>query len=118
MALCIKGDLVPTPFPFSDDEDFKVRPALVLAVLPYGKITDYLVCIVTTQSASDPLLLSLTNADIDGGCLSQNCTNLKTGDDVLYGHPVALKAVNGDHLAFRQNQPDQLLWVAAKEVNA
>ena len=45
-------------------------------------------------------------------------TKLKTGDDVLYGHPVALKAVTGNYLAFRQNQPDQLLWVAAKEVGA
>lgn len=73
MALYVKGDLVLTPFPFSDDEEFKVRPALILAVLPYGKSTDYLVCIVTTQSVPDPLLLSLINADMDGGRLSQDC---------------------------------------------
>jgi hypothetical protein len=45
-------------------------------------------------------------------------TKLKTGDDVLYGHPIALKAVNGNYLAFREDQSDQLLWVAAKEVKA
>lgn len=73
MAQYIKGDIVLTPFPFSDDEEFKVRPALVLAALPYGSGTDYLVCIITTQSAPDPHLLPLINADIDGGRLSQNC---------------------------------------------
>ena len=73
MALYVKGDLVLTPFPFSDDEEFKVRPALILAVVPYGRSTDYLVCIVTTQSAPDPRLLPLSNADMGGGRLSQNC---------------------------------------------
>jgi mRNA interferase MazF len=73
MAQYVKGDLVLTPFPFSDDEGFKVRPALVLAVLPYGSGMDYLVCIITTQPAPDPHLLPLTNADIDGGRLSQSC---------------------------------------------
>lgn len=73
MAQYIKGDIVLTPFPFSDDEEFKVRPALVLAALPYGSSTDYLVCIITTQATPDPHLLPFTNADIDGGRLSQNC---------------------------------------------
>lgn len=52
MAQYVKGDIVLTPFPFSDDEEFKVRPALILAALPYGSGTDYLVCIITTQSAT------------------------------------------------------------------
>lgn len=45
-------------------------------------------------------------------------TKLKTGGDVLYGHPVALKAVNDNYLTFREDYPDKLLWVAAKEVLA
>lgn len=45
-------------------------------------------------------------------------TKLKVGDNVLYGHPVALKAINGDFLTFRENMLDKLLWVAAKEVGA
>ena len=73
MALYAKDDLVLTPSPFSGDEEFKVRPALVLAAVPYGSGTDYLVCIVTTQTAPDPHLLPFTNADMDGGRLSQAC---------------------------------------------
>jgi mRNA interferase MazF len=73
MAQYVKGDIVLTPFPFSSEQDFKVRPALVLAVLPYGGSSDYLVCIVSTQAAPDPHLLELDNHDITGGALSQRC---------------------------------------------
>ena len=73
MAQFVKGDIVLTPFPFSGDEDFKVPPAVVLAVLPYAGGTDYLLCIITTQAAPDPLLLPLDNTDIEGGRLSQSC---------------------------------------------
>ncbi len=67
------GDLVLLPFPFSGEEGFKVRPALVLAVLPYGSGTDYLVCLVTTQQAPDPHRLPLTRTDVEGGRLTQDC---------------------------------------------
>lgn len=73
MERYLKGDIILSPFPFSGEEDFKVRPALVLAALPYAGGVDYLVCLITTQAAPDPYLLSLTNADIEGGRLSQDC---------------------------------------------
>ncbi len=69
----VRGDLVLLPFPFSAEEGFKVRPALVLASLPYASGTDYLVCIVTTQNAPDPYLLPLSNTDMEEGKLSQLC---------------------------------------------
>ena len=72
MAEYVKGDILLTPFPFSGEGGFKVRPALVLAELPYGG-TDYLVCIVSTQAAPDPSLLELDNKDVLGGSLSQRC---------------------------------------------
>lgn len=73
MARYVKGDLVLSPFPFSGAEDFKVRPAAVLAALPFAGGTDYLMCIITTQAAPDPSLLNLDNSDIEGGRLSQAC---------------------------------------------
>ena len=73
MAHYVKGDIVLSPFPFSGEEGFKVRPAVVLAALPYAGGTDYLLCIVTTQAAPDPLLLDLRNSEIEGGRLSQDC---------------------------------------------
>lgn len=54
MAAYRRGDVVWLPFPFSSDEDYKLRPALVLASWPYFTGTDYLVCMITTQAAVDP----------------------------------------------------------------
>ena len=73
MARYVRGDIVLSPFPFSGEEGFKVRPAVVLAALTYAGGTDYLLCIVTPQAAFDPLLLDLRNSDIEDGRLSQDC---------------------------------------------
>ncbi len=73
MAGYVKGDVVLVPFPFSGEEEFKTRPALVMAVLPYGRGSDCLLCIVTTQRADDPHLLALDVLDIEGGRLTQQC---------------------------------------------
>lgn len=73
MERYLKGDIVLSPFPFSGEEEFKARPSLILAALPYAGGTDYLVCLMTTQAAADPYLTSLTNADIERGQLSQAC---------------------------------------------
>jgi len=73
MAEYVKGDIVLTPFPLSGEEGFKVRPALVMAVLTYGRGFDCLLCIITTQKADDPYLLSLDISDIEGGRLTQQC---------------------------------------------
>lgn len=73
MAGYVKGDIVLTPFPLSGEEGFKTRPALILAALPYGRGSDYLVCIITTQQVSDPHLLDFDSTDIVGGRLTQKC---------------------------------------------
>ena len=73
MAGFVKGDIVLTPFPFSGEEGFKTRPTLILTVLPYGRGSDYLLCIITTQQISDPYLLDLDTGDIVGGRLTQKC---------------------------------------------
>ena len=49
MARFVKGDIVLVPFPFSGEENYKHRPALILASWSYASGTDYLVCLITTQ---------------------------------------------------------------------
>lgn len=43
-----------------------MRPAVVLASVPYGEGTDYLLCAITTQAAADPHRMTLTDADVEG----------------------------------------------------
>lgn len=73
MAGYVKGDVVLAPFPLSGEEGFKVRPALVMAALPFGRGSDCLLCIITTQRADDPHLMTLEISDIEGGRLTQQC---------------------------------------------
>ena len=65
------GDVVVVPFPSSTGAEPKRRPVAVLAVVKYGTTLDYLVCLITSQAAPDPTRLTLTQADIIGGLLSQ-----------------------------------------------
>jgi hypothetical protein len=53
--------------------DYKIRPAVVLAELPYGVQLDYLICNVTTKRPDDPYLLELSQADLASGKLGQTC---------------------------------------------
>ena len=73
MAGYVKGDVVLVPFPLSGEESFKVRPALVMAVLSYNRGTDCLLCIITTQKVDDINQLALETSDIEGGRLTQQC---------------------------------------------
>jgi len=73
MARFVKGDIVLVPFPFSAEQAYKHRPALVLASWAYAGGTDYLVCLMTTKPANDPFLTEIIQADTDGGSLSQRC---------------------------------------------
>lgn len=88
MAGYLKGGIILMPFPFSGEDGFKVRPALVLADLPYGSDTDYLVCIISTQAAPDPTLLELDNRDVIGGSLSQKCYLRPAYTYAVAGHRV------------------------------
>lgn len=73
MARFVKGDIVLLPFPFSGEQDYKHRPALVLASWDYAGGTDYLVCLITTQPADDPYLMELSQVDTLGMSLTQKC---------------------------------------------
>jgi len=59
----IKGDVVVTPFPFSDFSQLKVRPALVLAILPGN---DIILAEITSQSIKKDYAIYLKNYDFLG----------------------------------------------------
>ena len=73
MARFVKGDIVLVPFPFSAEEAYKHRPALVMASWGYAGGMDYLVALITTQPAPDPYLTEIVQADTYGGTLAQKC---------------------------------------------
>ena len=66
MAEFIKGDIVVTPFPFSDLSGSKRRPALVFADLPGD---DIILCQITSQHTNDSYAVSLTQTDFSSGSL-------------------------------------------------
>ena len=71
MSLYKRGDVVIMPFPYSGAPGEKPRPALVLAAVPYAGRTDYVVCIISTQNAPDPSLISLVSTDVTAGVLKK-----------------------------------------------
>ena len=64
------GDIVVVPFPSSVGAEPKRRPAVIFAVVAYGTHSDYIVCLITSQVAPDPIQLALTQADLADGTLS------------------------------------------------
>jgi mRNA interferase MazF len=60
------GDVVLVPFPFSDLSQFKLRPAIVLAVVQRG---DCILCQVTSNAYGDPSAVQVTDEDFSAGSL-------------------------------------------------
>ena len=58
-----RGDIVWVPFPFSAEEGYKSRPAIVMASWPCRGTTDYHLCMISTQTDTDPYLMELNNTD-------------------------------------------------------
>jgi mRNA interferase MazF len=71
LASFAAGDVVTVPFPFSVERSFKIRPALVLAAVPFGRTTDFILCAITSQIAPDPSLLFLRPDDMLDGSLDR-----------------------------------------------
>lgn len=67
MGKPVVGDIVVLPFPQTDLQAGKRRPALVVADLPGD---DLILCQITSQSRRDNYSVSLTGADFDHGRLS------------------------------------------------
>ncbi len=67
MAAVVKGDVVVVPFPFSDLTSAKRRPALALARLTKN---DLILCLITSQAATDNYRTLIENKDFETGSLS------------------------------------------------
>jgi len=68
MGPFVKGDVVVTPFPFSDLSATKKRPALVVATLTGD---DVILCQITSQAVADGYAAPLTDRDFTSGGLRQ-----------------------------------------------
>ena len=66
MAGFVKGDIVVIPFPFSDLNGSKRRPAFVIKELPYN---DILLCQITSKASKDQFSVPLLNDDFSSGGL-------------------------------------------------
>ncbi len=66
MEVFYRGDIVLVPFPFSGEEKYKVRPAVVLASVTYAGGLDYLLCAITTRPADDSHRLPLAQSEVIG----------------------------------------------------
>ena len=68
MGEFVKGDVVITPFPFSDLKSSIKRPALAIAVL---KGEDIIFCQITSKEhLEDPYQINLTDKDFSSGKLN------------------------------------------------
>ncbi len=65
----VKGDVVVTPFPFSDLKSSVKRPALVVATL---KGDDVILCQITSKEHPDPYQITLNKDDFSDGSLKTN----------------------------------------------
>jgi mRNA interferase MazF len=66
MGRFVKGDVVVTPFPFSDLQAAKRRPALVVATFTGD---DVLLCQIISQAVSDSYAIPLRSTDFTRGRL-------------------------------------------------
>jgi mRNA interferase MazF len=69
MERFVKGDVVVTPFPFSDLKSSIKRPALVVANL---KGEDIILCQITSKDHPDPYQILLNQNDFSNGGLKIN----------------------------------------------
>lgn len=70
MEKFVKGDVVVTPFPFSDLTSSVKRPALVVANLQGD---DFILCQITSKQREDPYQISLNDKDFSKGKLNVAC---------------------------------------------
>ena len=67
MGKFVKGDVVILPFPFSDLNASKKRPALVIAsIQPHD---DLILCMITSRNTKDASAVPLTRSDFTSGGL-------------------------------------------------
>lgn len=85
----VKGDVVVTRFPYSDFSQLKLRPALVLAILPGN---DLILCEITTKPVRNQYAIPVNNTDFLTGALNQDSNirpdKIATSDRLLIRYKV------------------------------
>lgn len=69
MGRFVKGDVVVTPFPFSDLSEAKRRPALVIAPLTGD---DVILCQITSKNVGDSYAIPISKTDFTNGSLPKD----------------------------------------------
>jgi mRNA interferase MazF len=62
-----KGDIVIIPVPFTDNEGFKLRPAVVISNETVHQTGDILIVQITSKLKQDKLSISITDDDVTEG---------------------------------------------------
>jgi mRNA interferase MazF len=65
----VKGEVVITPFPFSDLSTSKKRPALVIAALTGD---DVILCQITSKNVADSYAIPISSSDFTAGNLRKD----------------------------------------------
>jgi mRNA interferase MazF len=68
MARFVSGEVVVVPFPFTDLQSAKVRPAIVIASLSRG---DLILCQITSHAGSHPTPVQILQSDFERGGLAR-----------------------------------------------
>ena len=64
------GDIVLTPFPYTDLSAEKIRPAVVLADVRAGEMEDWILCEVTSRNYQRPGDITIVQSDLQSGRLA------------------------------------------------
>lgn len=95
MGKFVKGDVVVTPFPFSDLSAAKRRPALVIATLTGD---DVILCQITSKSVADSYAIPITSTDFATGSLPRDSNvrpnRLFTADASIILYPAGVLTSN------------------------
>ena|SRR5215510_3493851 len=67
MGVFVKGEVITLPFPFTDLQTTKIRPALVVLAVP--KIDELVVCQITTRPSRLDYTIPLLASDFEYGGL-------------------------------------------------
>ena len=87
------GDVVLALFPFTNLQDAKIRPVLVIADVSYPNEQDWMVCEVTSQPRADVRQLPIADNDLASGRLLRSSwvrpDRVMTLNDVVFRRTIA-----------------------------
>jgi len=87
------GDIVLAPFPFTNLQEVKIRPVLLVADVSYPRELDWIVCEVTSQPRMDVLQLAIADNDLASGRLLRSSwvrpDRMMTLNDTVFRRTIA-----------------------------